>query len=58
MDKITLFLVVAIIFAFGVLSYLMASSGNKFMEECLADGKKRYECQAMLSGGTRIVYAR
>lgn len=53
-DKYTTHIIIAIgmftISLLTVVGYKEISRSNKLMEECKADGKKEYECEALLQG--------
>lgn len=49
-------ILVAIVLLFGAGMIGAISSDSRLMSECIADGKKEYECRSILRGGqTRVM---
>lgn len=51
---ITILAAIVVLFGAGMVSAI--NSDSRLMSECIADGKKEYECRSMLRGGqTRVM---
>ena len=54
-DWIFIFIFIGIFIFFGFLSYETGKEKSRLLSMCMADGKKEYECHAMLDDHSQIV---